>query len=82
MAFYLYFFFISSIRGVVTCYNNLCEKRSRLEDAGYAVGARVLELLCHRDKVFTLLRVLLGTPVTVKNLLVMPILMQFLRHVL
>lgn len=23
----------------------------RLEDAGYAVGARVLELLCHRDKV-------------------------------
>ncbi|MBA0657959.1 hypothetical protein Goklo_010211, partial [Gossypium klotzschianum] len=22
----------------------------RLEDAGYAVGARVLELLCHRDK--------------------------------
>ena len=23
----------------------------RLEDAGYAVGARVLELLCHREKV-------------------------------
>lgn len=25
----------------------------RLEDAGYAVGARVLELLCHREKVQT-----------------------------
>ena len=24
----------------------------RLEDAGYAVGARVLELLCHREKVW------------------------------
>jgi len=27
----------------------------RLEDAGYAVGARVLELLCHREKVDTCL---------------------------
>jgi len=26
----------------------------RLEDAGYAVGARVLELLCHREKVLYL----------------------------
>lgn len=29
-------------------------KSTRLEDAGYAVGARVLELLCHRDKVWLL----------------------------
>lgn len=27
-------------------------KWNRLEDAGYAVGARVLELLCHREKVW------------------------------
>lgn len=27
-------------------------KCCRLEDAGYAVGARVLELLCHREKVW------------------------------
>lgn len=32
---------------------------SRLEDAGYAVGARVLELLCHRDKVCDTVDVLL-----------------------
>lgn len=30
----------------------------RLEDAGYAVGARVLELLCHRDKVWDTVEVL------------------------
>lgn len=32
---------------------------SRLEDAGYSVGARVLELLCHRDKVCDTVEVLL-----------------------
>ncbi|KAF9616555.1 hypothetical protein IFM89_030322 [Coptis chinensis] len=30
--------------------DNIAELERRLEDAGYAVGARVLELLCHRDK--------------------------------
>ncbi|XP_068651895.1 uncharacterized protein [Aristolochia californica] len=31
--------------------DNIAELERRLEDAGYAVGARVLELLCYRDKV-------------------------------
>ncbi|KAF8393059.1 hypothetical protein HHK36_021300 [Tetracentron sinense] len=31
--------------------DNIAEFERRLEDAGYTVGARVLELLCHRDKV-------------------------------
>nr|GEV64211.1 trafficking protein particle complex subunit 5 [Tanacetum cinerariifolium] len=31
--------------------DNIGELERRLEDAGYAVGVRVLELLCHRDKV-------------------------------
>ncbi|KAG6427778.1 hypothetical protein SASPL_112025 [Salvia splendens] len=30
--------------------DNIAELERRLEDAGYAVGARVLELLCHREK--------------------------------
>ncbi|CAM8977271.1 unnamed protein product [Rhodiola kirilowii] len=30
--------------------DNIGELERRLEDAGYAVGARVLELLCHREK--------------------------------
>jgi hypothetical protein len=28
--------------------------KNRLEDAGYAVGIRMLELLCHREKVYDL----------------------------
>ncbi|KAF3647529.1 putative ethylene-responsive transcription factor-like [Capsicum annuum] len=30
--------------------DNITELERRLEDAGYAVGARILELLCHREK--------------------------------
>ncbi|KVH99665.1 NO signaling/Golgi transport ligand-binding domain-containing protein [Cynara cardunculus var. scolymus] len=30
--------------------DNIGDLERRLEDAGYAVGARVLELLCHREK--------------------------------
>ena len=36
---------------IITSSTNPSPRASkRLEDAGYAVGARVLELLCHRDK--------------------------------
>ncbi|KAA3489942.1 trafficking protein particle complex subunit 5-like isoform X1 [Gossypium australe] len=43
----------SSVNGssIVNESNIFHGKWIRLEDAGYAVGARVLELLCHRDKV-------------------------------
>ncbi|KAK4360107.1 hypothetical protein RND71_022336 [Anisodus tanguticus] len=30
--------------------DNIAELERRLEDAGYAVGARILEFLCHREK--------------------------------
>lgn len=44
---------LSSVNGssIVNESNFIHVKWIRLEDAGYAVGARVLELLCHRDKV-------------------------------
>jgi hypothetical protein len=45
----LLLYYIQSIQ-ISLIVNITCEF-SRLEDAGYAVGARVLELLCHRDKV-------------------------------
>ncbi|KAE9450909.1 hypothetical protein C3L33_17208, partial [Rhododendron williamsianum] len=38
--------------------DNITELERRLEDAGYAVGARVLELLCHREKIAMLRHVL------------------------
>ncbi|KAJ6382248.1 hypothetical protein OIU77_030822 [Salix suchowensis] len=60
------FLFSELVQYNQTQVDNIAELERRLEDAGYSVGARILELLCHRDKVFTLLRVLLGTPVTVK----------------
>ncbi|XP_019263421.1 PREDICTED: trafficking protein particle complex subunit 5-like [Nicotiana attenuata] len=30
--------------------DNITQLETRIEDAGYAVGARILELLCHREK--------------------------------
>ncbi|CDY55017.1 BnaA10g29410D [Brassica napus] len=34
----------------ISSHDNIAELERRLEDAGYAVGARVMELLCYREK--------------------------------
>ncbi|KAK8482601.1 hypothetical protein V6N11_066263 [Hibiscus sabdariffa] len=44
------FLFSELVQYNQTQVDNISELERRLEDAGYAVGARVLELLCHRDK--------------------------------
>jgi len=46
-----YKFYPSTYKFIWTTYFCFCFML-RLEDAGYAVGARVLELLCHREKVW------------------------------
>ncbi|KAG1366610.1 hypothetical protein COCNU_13G004000 [Cocos nucifera] len=45
------FLFSELVQYNQTRVDNIAELERRLEDAGYAVGARVLELLCHREKV-------------------------------
>ncbi|XP_028092588.1 trafficking protein particle complex subunit 5-like [Camellia sinensis] len=45
------FLFSELVQYNQTQVDNITELERRLEDAGYAVGARVLELLCHREKV-------------------------------
>nr|GMD24329.1 trafficking protein particle complex subunit 5 [Ipomoea batatas] len=45
------FLFSELVQYNQTQVDNIAELERRLEDAGYAVGARVLELLCHREKV-------------------------------
>ncbi|EXB83838.1 hypothetical protein L484_023444 [Morus notabilis] len=42
------FLFSELVQYNQTQVDNIAELEQRLEDAGYAVGARVLELLCHR----------------------------------
>ncbi|KAH9624622.1 hypothetical protein KSS87_000777 [Heliosperma pusillum] len=44
------FLFSELVQFNQTQVDNITELERRLEDAGYAVGARVLELLCHREK--------------------------------
>ncbi|KAK3032345.1 hypothetical protein RJ639_035396 [Escallonia herrerae] len=44
------FLFSELVQYNQTQVDNIAELERRLEDAGYAVGARVLELLCHREK--------------------------------
>ncbi|XP_008797252.1 trafficking protein particle complex subunit 5 isoform X2 [Phoenix dactylifera] len=44
------FLFSELVQYNQTRVDNIAELERRLEDAGYAVGARVLELLCHREK--------------------------------
>ncbi|KMT14773.1 hypothetical protein BVRB_4g075390 isoform A [Beta vulgaris subsp. vulgaris] len=44
------FLFSEIVQYNQTQVDNIAELERRLEDAGYAVGARVLELLCHREK--------------------------------
>ncbi|CAL5328094.1 unnamed protein product [Camellia sinensis] len=44
------FLFSELVQYNQTQVDNITELERRLEDAGYAVGARVLELLCHREK--------------------------------
>ncbi|KAL9683105.1 hypothetical protein QQ045_014920 [Rhodiola kirilowii] len=44
------FLFSELVQYNQTQVDNIGELERRLEDAGYAVGARVLELLCHREK--------------------------------
>ncbi|KAM7267377.1 hypothetical protein ACFE04_009543 [Oxalis oulophora] len=44
------FLFSELVQYNQTRVDNIAELERRLEDAGYAVGAQVLELLCHRDK--------------------------------
>ncbi|KAL5228287.1 hypothetical protein ABZP36_016552 [Zizania latifolia] len=44
------FLFSEMVQYNQTQVDNIAELERRLEDAGYAVGARVLELLCHREK--------------------------------
>uniref|UniRef100_A0A803QBF3 Trafficking protein particle complex subunit n=1 Tax=Cannabis sativa TaxID=3483 RepID=A0A803QBF3_CANSA len=44
------FLFSELVQYNQTQVDNIAELERRLEDAGYSVGARVLELLCHRDK--------------------------------
>ncbi|THF97860.1 hypothetical protein TEA_005719 [Camellia sinensis var. sinensis] len=46
------FLFSELVQYNQTQVDNITELERRLEDAGYAVGARVLELLCHREKVW------------------------------
>ncbi|KAF7144852.1 hypothetical protein RHSIM_Rhsim04G0120400 [Rhododendron simsii] len=45
------FLFSELVQYNQTQVDNITELERRLEDAGYSVGARVLELLCHREKV-------------------------------
>ncbi|CAI0394910.1 unnamed protein product [Linum tenue] len=45
------FLFSELVQYNQTQVDNIAELERRLEDAGYAVGARCLELLCHREKV-------------------------------
>uniref|UniRef100_A0A453BEC6 Uncharacterized protein n=2 Tax=Aegilops tauschii TaxID=37682 RepID=A0A453BEC6_AEGTS len=45
------FLFSEVVQYNQTQVDNIADLERRLEDAGYAVGARVLELLCHREKV-------------------------------
>ncbi|CAN1166651.1 Trafficking protein particle complex subunit 5 [Linum perenne] len=49
------FLFSELVQYNQTQVDNIAELERRLEDAGYAVGARVLELLCHREKVYPVL---------------------------
>ncbi|CAI0427431.1 unnamed protein product [Linum tenue] len=44
------FLFSELVQYNQTQVDNIAELERRLEDAGYAVGARCLELLCHREK--------------------------------
>ncbi|KAL8145302.1 hypothetical protein AgCh_003480 [Apium graveolens] len=44
------FLFSELVQYNQTQVDNIAELERRLEDAGYSVGARVLELLCHREK--------------------------------
>ncbi|KAL8152471.1 hypothetical protein V2J09_010231, partial [Rumex salicifolius] len=44
------FLFSELVQYNQTQVDNIAELERRLEDAGYAVGARVLELLCHRER--------------------------------
>ncbi|XP_052200089.1 uncharacterized protein LOC127806690 [Diospyros lotus] len=44
------FLFSELVQYSQTQVDNIAELERRLEDAGYAVGARVLELFCHREK--------------------------------
>ncbi|KAJ8565037.1 hypothetical protein K7X08_001497 [Anisodus acutangulus] len=44
------FLFSELVQYNQTQVDNITELERRLEDAGYAVGARILELLCHREK--------------------------------
>ncbi|MBA0873453.1 hypothetical protein Goshw_002412 [Gossypium schwendimanii] len=43
------FLFSELVQYNQTQVDNISELETRLEDAGYAVGARVLELLCYRE---------------------------------
>ncbi|KAI8559558.1 hypothetical protein RHMOL_Rhmol04G0183700 [Rhododendron molle] len=52
------FLFSELVQYNQTQVDNITELERRLEDAGYAVGARVLELLCHREKMAMLPHVL------------------------
>ncbi|CAA3019861.1 Hypothetical predicted protein [Olea europaea subsp. europaea] len=45
------FLFSELVQYNQTQVDNIAELERRLEDAGYAVGTRILELLCHREKV-------------------------------
>ncbi|KAF4347924.1 hypothetical protein G4B88_007834 [Cannabis sativa] len=51
------FLFSELVQYNQTQVDNIAELERRLEDAGYSVGARVLELLCHRDKVYCVLSI-------------------------
>ncbi|XP_048134264.1 trafficking protein particle complex subunit 5-like isoform X1 [Rhodamnia argentea] len=44
------FLFSELVQYNQTQVDNIAELERRLEDAGYSIGARVLELLCHREK--------------------------------
>ncbi|CAK9231652.1 unnamed protein product [Sphagnum troendelagicum] len=44
------FLFSELVQYNQTRVDNIAELERRLEDAGYAVGIRMLELLCHREK--------------------------------
>ncbi|CAI9787409.1 unnamed protein product [Fraxinus pennsylvanica] len=44
------FLFSELVQYNQTQVDNIAELERRLEDAGYAVGTRILELLCHREK--------------------------------
>ncbi|EXB82156.1 hypothetical protein L484_005440 [Morus notabilis] len=50
------FLFSELVQYNQTQVDNIAELERRLEDAGYAVGARVLELLCHRIRMLLILQ--------------------------